>query len=440
MSHKKIGRAVVIGGSIAGLLAARVLADMFEEIIIVEADAPPDGLSPRNKVPQSHHSHILLQRGKEILEGLFPGIIQELIQNGSVVTDFTRDLEWFHFGEWKKRFTSGIEVVQQTRPFLEHHIRRRVANIPNAAFQYHSRVTGMILSDDRKHVQGVRVRNEASRLDEAIMADLVIDAGGAGSQTLKWLDLDNNASELVHIDLFYATRFYKTDWVDRGWTNLMISAQLPEHPYAGVVIPFENQTIGVTLGGYLKEPPKNEEEFEHIASMLPEPHIYDFIQKATPISELKIYKISSQSRKRRNIIGKLPSRFVMIGDSYCRFDPLYGQGMTVAAMEAELLGRELGRLKSGETMDTVVTSYWDKLPKLTDDPWDMALVEAYRHPEIVGARPNGIGLKKWFTKKVYKASAHESSVYLRLAQVMNLTHSANAFFQPSMLWKLLRKQ
>jgi flavin-dependent dehydrogenase len=174
--------------------------------------------------------------------------------------------------------------------------------------------------------------------------------------------------------------------------------------------------------------------------MLPEPHIYDFIQKATPISELKIYKISSQSRKRRNIIGKLPSRFVMIGDSYCRFDPLYGQGMTVAAMEAELLGRELGRLKSGETMDTVVTSYWDKLPKLTDDPWDMALVEAYRHPEIVGARPNGIGLKKWFTKKVYKASAHESSVYLRLAQVMNLTHSANAFFQPSMLWKLLRKQ
>ncbi|WP_237179302.1 hypothetical protein [Paenibacillus sp. MMS18-CY102] len=187
----------------------------------------------------------------------------------------------------------------------------------------------------------------------------------------------------------------------------------------------------------MKEPPQTEEEFEQIAKQLPQPDIYRFIQKATPISELKIYKISSQSRKRRNIIDKLPNRFIMIGDAYCRFDPLYGQGMTVAAMEAEALHAELGRIANGESMDTVIKNYWDKLPKLTDDPWNMALVEAYRHPAIIGKR-FGIGVQKWFTKKIYRASAHDSVVYLRLAQVMNLKRSSTAFFQPSMLKRVFR--
>ncbi|WP_223192359.1 FAD-dependent oxidoreductase [Paenibacillus sedimenti] len=245
VAQRRAGRAIVIGGSIAGLLAARVLADVFKEIIIVEVDDPPDGLKPRNKVPQGHHSHIFLERGQKILECLFPGIIQELIQNGSIVTDFTNDLEWFHFGEWKKRFPSGIKVVQQTRPFIERHIRHRVDFIPNVAFQYRSRVTSFILSDDRKHVQGIKMRNESSHLEEVIMADLVVDAGGAGSQALKWLNVEKDMGEVVHIDLFYATRFYKTEWVDRGWTNLMISAQLPEHPYAGVAIPFEIKKLAL---------------------------------------------------------------------------------------------------------------------------------------------------------------------------------------------------
>lgn len=438
MPQRRAGRAIVIGGSMAGLLAARVLADVFTEIIIVEADEPPDGSLPRSRVPQGHHSHVLLERGKRILESLFPGITQELIQNGSIVSDFADDLAWFHFGEWKKRFPSGIQVVQQTRPFLEGHIRQRIDGIPNIKVRYHSRATGLMLSDDRNHVQGVKVRNESARLEDAITADLVVDAGGAGSQTFKWLNINEDASDTVPIDLFYATRFYRTEWVDRGWTNLMISAQLPEHPYAGVVIPFENQIIGVTLGGYLREPPKTEADYEHIAKMLPQPHIHDFIQKATPVSELKVYRIPSQSRKRSNIADKLPSRFIMIGDSYCRFDPLYGQGMTVAAMEADLLRQAFDRLPARETMDTAIRNYWGKLPKLTNAPWDMALVEAYRHPGITGTRPIGIGMKQWLTQKIYKVSAHDHSVYLRLAQVMNLTRSSSVFFLPSMLWKLFR--
>ncbi|MBW5447636.1 hypothetical protein GE107_16380 [Cohnella sp. CFH 77786] len=434
----RAGRAIVIGGSIAGLLAARVLADFFEEIVIVEADEPPEGAQPRNKVPQGHHSHVLLERGQNILESMFPGMIQELIRNGSIVTDFTRDLEWFHFGEWKQRFPSGIQGVQQTRPFLEQHIRGRVALIPQVSVQYRSRVTGMILSDDRSRVQGVKVRSESSQHEEEILADLVVDAGGAGSHTLKWLGAEQDTSEVVPIELFYATRYYTTDWVDRGWTNLMISARLPESPYAGVVLPFENQIIGVTLGGYLREPPRTEADFEQIARMLPQPHIYDFIQRATPVSEMKIYRIPSQSRKRKNVLSKIPARFIMIGDSYCRFDPLYGQGMSVAAMEAELLGAELGRLSIGDSIDAAIRSYWAQLPKLTQDPWDMALIEAYRHPGIKGTRPIGTGVKQWFTRRIYKASAHDPSVYLRLVQVMNLKRPSSSFFQPSLLWKLFR--
>ena len=410
----------------------------FSTIIIVEADDASYVKSARKRVPQGEHSHVLLQAGQQVLERLFPNFITELIADGSVVADFTNDLEWFHFGNWKKRFESGIVAVQQTRPFLEWHIQRRLRQYSTINIHHNSLVVGFILSADQKTIRGVKVRESNCVSDNDIMCDFVVDATGFGSQFRKWLPdaASQSPMETVKIDLFYATRFYQTDSSKLGWKNLMISAQLPHQPYAGVILSFEDNKFGVTLGGYLKQPPKTDEEFMLIAQSLPEPHIHEFLRNATPISDLHTYRIPSQVRNRFDRANNMPNHLVVLGDAYCRFDPLYGQGMSVAALEAELLGSELRNMKDRGELDTLHNRFYKKLVRITQGPWDMAITESFRHPDISGCRPRGVKLMQWLTRKIYRASANQQDVYLTLAQVMNLTKPSSAFFRPTLLPKI----
>ncbi|MCF8564199.1 hypothetical protein LLE49_05520 [Alicyclobacillus tolerans] len=431
-------RAVVMGGSISGMLSARVLSDFFDDVIIIEADDPSYVKSVRKRIPQGQHSHVLLQAGQQVLDRLFPNFINELIEDGSVVADFTNDLEWFHFGKWKKRFESGIMGVQQTRPFLEWHIQRRLRDYSNIRIQNNSLVIGLLLSDDQRTILGVKVRTPNSSGESDIQCDFVVDATGYGSQSRKWMPdaASQSPLEAVKIDLFYATQFYQTDSSKLGWKNLMISAQLPDQPYAGVILSFEDNKFGVTLGGYLKQPPKTDEEFRLIAKALPQQHIYEFLLNAKPISDLNTYRIPLQVRNRFDRSKSMPSHLVVLGDAYCRFDPLYGQGMSVAALEAELLGAELRNMKDREELNTFHNRFYKKLVKLTQGPWDMAITESFRHPNINGRRPRDVKLMQWLTQKIYRASANQQDVYLTLAQVMNLTESSTAFFRPAILPKL----
>lgn len=361
---------------------------------------------------------------------MFPNFINELIEDGSVACDFTKDLEWFHFGAWKKRFQSGILGVQQTRPFLEWHIKRRLQDYPNITFQHNCLVVGFILTPDERMIQGIEVQMGNNSDVVKVAADFVVDASGFGSQSLRWLPsiVPQTHVETVKIDLFYATRFYQTEEPNLDWKNLMISAQLPDQPYAGVIISFEDNKFGVTLGGYLKQPPKTDDDFKLIAKTLPQPHIYDFIMNATPISDLKTYRIPSQTRKRLDHLKNMPSRFAILGDAFCRFDPLYGQGMSVAALEADLLADELKNIQGIEDLNVLHSRFYKKAIKLTNDPWNMATTESFRHPDILGKRPISIKVMQWFTKKIYQASANQEDVYLLLAQVMNLIQPSSVFF------------
>ncbi|MCZ8522051.1 MULTISPECIES: FAD-dependent oxidoreductase [Paenibacillus] len=436
-------RAVVIGGSIAGMLSARALSGSFGEVVIVEAGEPQEGKTPRRRVPQGHHSHLLLMSGQQVLDRLFPGFTGELVADGSVVTDFIGDMAWYQAGAWKRRFRSGLEGLQQTRPFLEWHIRRRLAaDCPGVLFRYGTAAEGLLLSPEGKTVRGVKLREESGRA-EVLEADFIVDASGAGSKTMEWLTGKEDAagtSENIHIGLCYATRYYKRLPEEHapGWKNLLISARLPELPSFGVILSYEDGKMGVTLGTYLGEPAATEEAFLDLASALPQPHIYDFIRDAEPLGGIKTCRIPAQQRRRPERMGHLPGRLVMLGDAYCRFDPIYGQGMSVAAMEAELLQGQLAGAQDAGGLDTLHREYYRKLVKLTDYPWETALTEAFRHPAIPGRRPPGLRFKQWLTMKIYRASAKDETVYKKLVQAMNLTHSANIFFHPSVLVRLLR--
>jgi 2-polyprenyl-6-methoxyphenol hydroxylase-like FAD-dependent oxidoreductase len=201
--YRKKKTAIVIGGSIAGMLAARVLSDSFEKIMIIEKDGKQQKGSPRKGVPQAAQGHVLLKSGEKILEDLFPGLRAEMIKGGSVPADFANDIAWHHHGSWKIRYNSGCSIIQQSRPFLEYHLRKRIDQIENIHTLYNTKVKGFTLKDSR--ITGVEA--ETAEGTAIYPADLTVDASGASSlalQCLKKLGVAPPKKTEITIHLFYA--------------------------------------------------------------------------------------------------------------------------------------------------------------------------------------------------------------------------------------------
>jgi 2-polyprenyl-6-methoxyphenol hydroxylase-like FAD-dependent oxidoreductase len=205
--------AVVIGGSMAGLVAARVLAGHFERVTLIERDQLPDGPQARKGVPQIRHVHVLLKRGETILARYFPGILDELRAAGSNAIDMAGDTRWFHFGGWKPRFRSGLEFYCQSRPLLEWKIRDRVASTPGIEILEGAEARSFVTDTARSRVTGVMLaRKDEPECEEAFAADLVVDASGRGSRTPAWLAAlgfaEPEESE-IRVDIGYATAFIR---------------------------------------------------------------------------------------------------------------------------------------------------------------------------------------------------------------------------------------
>ncbi len=201
-------RAIVVGGGIGGLFSARVLSEHFEEVVVVDRDSEPRGPHARSMVPQGNHFHILLSGGLDAMCHWFPGFVDDLIETGSVKTQFGRDVYWYtplgksynnqrHVPEP----VDGDTTYVQTRPQLEWNIRRRVDSVANIEFRYDTLVEGPLVSDGR--VVGVIVRDA-----DPMNADLVVDASGRNSVTARWLpDLGFEAAPetYVNCDVTYAS-------------------------------------------------------------------------------------------------------------------------------------------------------------------------------------------------------------------------------------------
>ncbi|MDX1467586.1 MAG: hypothetical protein R3215_17990, partial [Halomonas sp.] len=205
--------AVVIGASLAGLFAARVLSDHFHRVTLLERDPVHDRPESRKGQPQTRHLHGLLAHGKNLIDHFFPGIEKSLVQGGAIVADMGAALRWFHFGDYRIQFDSGLRGMLMSRPFLEWHIRRRVLERPNVTLMDRCVAEGLSATDDRARVTGVTVTDRLSDgRTTTMLADLTIDACGRGSPSPRWLgDLgyDPPREEEVTIRVGYATRLYR---------------------------------------------------------------------------------------------------------------------------------------------------------------------------------------------------------------------------------------
>ncbi|EHL72913.1 hypothetical protein HMPREF1014_02700 [Bacillus sp. 7_6_55CFAA_CT2] len=432
-------KAIVIGGSMAGKFAAKALSTSFKEVIIIEAGERWDGKSSRKRVPQSNHPHVLLKGGENAIEELFPNITNELIEAGSIINNFTRDLKWHQFGLWKQPFIGEVHMIQQSRPLLEWHIQKRIHQISNITIKYETLVKGLLVDAKLNKVCGVKVKYLETNTQEEVHADLVVDASGFGSKSIEWLrEYEIKVQEeKVRIDLFYATKMFKLkENEELDCCNMLMSPSFPDNPYGVLIQTIEDNRYFVTFSGYAnKKAPQTDDEFYDFAENLSISNVTDFLNKAEGITDIKTYKIPYQVRRRFDLVNNVPEGLLVIGDAQCRFDPVFGQGVSVAAMEAHQLQLLLQDRKQLDK--TFTQQFYKKAATIIETPWDMTTTEISRHPQLKRELTTKQKFQLWYTKQIYRLSASNSDVYIRLVRVMNLIRSPFHLFHPNVLLSVL---
>jgi 2-polyprenyl-6-methoxyphenol hydroxylase-like FAD-dependent oxidoreductase len=362
--------AIVIGASLAGLWTARVLADHFQRVTVFERDQLPVGPASRPGAPQDRHVHVLLQRGALIMARLFPGIEEELTTAGAHRLDLTRDGYGKIRGRWLQRFPSGKTTYGCSRILLESIVRARVMGLPNVAVIGGVQVLG--LTADNGRVTGVRVRHKESNLESVETADFVVDASGRTSKAPQWLaalGYDEPKETVIDARLGYAGRRYRMPEIpEGGWLTMLIGQEPPTKSRSGLIYSEEGGVWMVMVAGCLGDyPPTDEAGFEEFAASV-DPEFYAAIRFTQPISKIIGYRNTENRFRRYEKLARWPDRFVVLGDAVCGFNPVYGQGMTVAAMAAESLGEHLGKAKGA--LDGLAWRYQRRYPKIVEPAWN----------------------------------------------------------------------
>ncbi|MBO0791487.1 MAG: FAD-dependent oxidoreductase, partial [Ktedonobacteraceae bacterium] len=285
--------ALVIGASIAGLLAARSLADYFDQVTIVERDSLPEAPQVRKGIPQGRHVHGLLNRGMNIIGEFFPDIFQSLEADGALQLDVTKDVSWFHFGAWKQQFPGSLRMSVQSRPLLEYHVRRRLADQPNIRLLDNCEIFGLVSeAHGRTRITGACLRHHDTSNEEDLMTNLVVDASGRGSQTPRWLTALSYppvTETQIKIGVGYASRLYRRPEGISPNQLLFIYPEPPETKRLGILFPIEGNAWIATLSGYAQDnPPADETGFLTFARSLARPTLYNAIKDAEPLSPIAI--------------------------------------------------------------------------------------------------------------------------------------------------------
>lgn len=424
--------AVVIGGSMAGLLAARVLADHFDRVTLLERDVLPEGAAQRRGVPQGQHTHGLLAGGRQVLDRLFPGFSRELVARGALTGDIVRDVRWFFEGAPLARPASGMEGLMATRPLLESGVRGRVRAIPNVVVRDGCQVAEPVACATRDRVTGVTLAT-----GDVIDADLVVDATGRGSHAPEWLrthGYDAAAEERVEIGLGYTTRFFRRDRRHLHGDFGTVVPPTPDGKRGGVMVAQEGDRWTVTLIAHFVPPaPADLAGFLAFARTLPSPDIHDVISRAEPLGGAVTSRFPASIRRRYERLTRFPEGYVVIGDGICSFNPIYGQGMSVAALEA----LALGDIVAAGT-HAVGRRFFRRAAPIIDTPWTTAVGSDLRMPETVGPRSRVGALVNAYVARLHVAAHTDAALALTFMRVANLLAPPSDLLKPATAWRVLR--
>jgi 2-polyprenyl-6-methoxyphenol hydroxylase-like FAD-dependent oxidoreductase len=433
--------AIVIGAGMGGLLAARALADWYGEVTIVERDTLPQPYDPRKGVPQGRHSHGLLARGREVLEQLFPGFTEEIVARGAQIGDIVNDGLWFNHGVFLSNASSKLSGIGATRPMLEGEVLRRLTQFPNVRLREGCDALEPLFDRDQSRVTGIHVKDRGSSNDtKTLSADLVVDSSGRGSLSPSWLAALGYAKpreEQIKINLGYMTRFYRRRPEDfehlHGRRFAILAACQPDWRF-GAILGQEGERWIVTLGGYLGDQvPADDSGFLDFARSLQKPELYNVIKNAEPLSSPTPYQFTASLRRRYEELPRFPDGFVVYGDALCSFNPVFGQGMTVACMEALALQE---CLKAGT--QEIAKRFFRAASRLIDTPWQIAVGSDLQNPRVEGKRTAQVRFINWYIAKFFRAAQHDGILATKFLEVANLMEQPAALLRPRialLVWK-----
>lgn len=335
-----IGHVVVVGASVAGLTAAAALAGHAERITVVDRDELPAEPANRAGTPQTWHLHSLMAAGQQALESLLPGVLDDLVAAGAVPVSAPEDNLWLAAAGWCTRFPGTHTVPSASRDLLDWVLRRRVAALPGVTFATRTEITGLCGADGT--ITGVRTRDRDTGATAELAADLVVDASGRSSRTPAHLtDLGYAAPRVSVVDsrAAYSSRFYRipAEFTD-DWRCISIGNDPPATTRGGALIEVDGGRWLVSLFGYLDDhPPTDEDGFLEFAASLRHPVLHEVIRKADPAGPIRGYAKMSNQRRHYEELPEPPTNLVVVGDALCALNPVYAQGMSVAAMTAVTL-------------------------------------------------------------------------------------------------------
>lgn len=430
-------QAIVIGASMGGLLAARALADYYQQVTVLERDIFPNPGNHRKGVPQDRHAHGLLSRGREVLEQLFPGITQELKAQGALSVDLLQQMRWFANGGYFQKSPSDLNGLLVSRPLLEAQVRQRLLSLPNVKVIENCHVLGLLTTPDQTRVVGVRLHHQADgSSEEALNAELVVDATGRRSQSPVWLEqlgYEKPQEEQVRMGIGYTTRIYRRRPEHlQGDLATSVSPSLPNWR-CGVIVAQEGERWIVSIGGYLGDhAPTDETGFLEFAKSMPAQEIYEVIKDAEPLSELVPYKLPTSQRRHYETMARFPEDYLVFGDAICSFNPLYGQGMTVAALESLALQNCLAQGRQN-----LRARFFKEAGKVVDIPWSIAVNNDLCIPQVEGTRSPMARLLNWYISKLHVAARRDRVVASAFLQVAGLMASPQSLMHPRISLRVL---
>ncbi|ORA28743.1 2-polyprenyl-6-methoxyphenol hydroxylase-like oxidoreductase [Mycobacterium aquaticum] len=431
--------AVVLGCSVGGLLAARVLADHFDDVTVIERDTLPDGVAQRRGVPQGRHVHGLLASGAQALDDLFPGFLDDLVDDGAVVLDgsgVSRVSMTFagHPLNLNGPFTRPITSYLATRPFLEAHVRQRVRAISNVEIlDGHDAVEFIVAGAGR--VTGVRVAAHDGSSNREVVADLVVDATGRAARTPAFLESVGYRRPIEHrntIHVAYTSQLLHIP-PDAIVERLFLIGARPELLCGGALFACENDTWMLTLVGMTGlQPPVDREGMLRFAEKFAPAAMMTALRAAAPLTEPVTYRYPASVRRFYERLSQFPTGLLVFGDAICSFNPVYGQGMSVAALEALALRDCLN-----DGPHELARRFFRAAAKPLGRAWQMASGADLTLPDVEGHRSPFIRFTNRYTERVLTAAESDGAVAETFLRVTNLVDAPSELLRPSIVARVM---
>jgi 2-polyprenyl-6-methoxyphenol hydroxylase-like FAD-dependent oxidoreductase len=418
----------------AGLLTARILADAFTDVTVIDRDSFPDEPAPRRGVPQGNHVHSLWESGRATLEDLFPGFSEDLRAAGGVKTELGRDFKIFLQGDFMAPGTDRHLMYFATRPVFEHLVRQYVSGLDRVHIRSQCQFIEYLVDDEATTIESVRIRNRESEIEE-LAAEIVVDATGRTSRTPAWLEAHGYRLpplEEIRIDLAYASTFIERPPDDTR--AFAVDAESP-HTRGAFVHPVEGNRWLVSLyGRHGDHPPADATGFKEFTASLPTPVVEELLDEHPIVAKDVIrYPFPANRRYRYEELDRFPTGLIVIGDAIASYNPTNGQGMSVAALQALVLHHALA---TGNRTEMGLRFFTDAA-EISGAAWDLTVSGDLEFPQTEGPRPRGTAVLNWYLNRMFRRAHTDSQLSDVVFLVFSLQQPSSELFRPQVIWRVV---